>query len=199
MKGLISVLVAIVALSATPVSHAQNTFDHYTTGFVLDGAHANVTCERCHTGGTFQGTNPTCVSCHSSIGAIQASSKPVDHIATTDLCADCHTTAAWSPIAYMDHSSAQGSCGNCHDGIIATGKTPDHPQSSDQCDDCHTGTAWVPVVFDHTGVTSGCSGCHNGFDATGKHPEHIQTTGFCEDCHTTSGWLPTLAVEPACR
>ena len=130
---LIAAFAALIAMS--PATHAQEPFDHFSTGFPLDEAHANVTCERCHTGGTFQGTNPTCVSCHSAIGAVQASAKPVDHVATTDLCADCHTTSAWSPIAYMDHSSAKGSCGNCHDGVIATGKPPGHPQSSEQCDE----------------------------------------------------------------
>ncbi|MDH4003706.1 MAG: hypothetical protein OEV32_02595, partial [Gammaproteobacteria bacterium] len=190
---LLATFIVLAAISST--SNAQEPFDHFTTGFILEGAHANVSCERCHTGGTFQGTNPTCVSCHSSIGAVQASARPVDHIASSEICADCHTTSAWSPIAYMDHSSVSGSCGSCHDGVTATGKPPGHPQSSEQCDDCHTGTAWIPVVFDHTGVTSGCSGCHNGFDATGKHADHIQTTSFCEDCHTTTGWLPTVAVD----
>jgi hypothetical protein len=119
---LLATLFVLGAMSSA--SRAQEPFDHFSTGFTLDGAHANVSCERCHTGGTFQGTNPTCVSCHSSIGAVQASSRPVDHIASSEICADCQTTSAWSPIAYMYHSSVTGSCGSCHNRHRPAARAP---------------------------------------------------------------------------
>ena len=49
---------------------AEETFDHFSTGFPLDGAHMGVTCERCHAGGVFEGTSPTCVNCHSAQGLV---------------------------------------------------------------------------------------------------------------------------------
>ena len=52
---------------------AQEPFDHFSTGFDLDGAHANVSCDGCHTGGAFEGTNSACVSCHSRVGLVRAS------------------------------------------------------------------------------------------------------------------------------
>ena len=55
MKGLnlcilLGAFAALAAMSSK--SHAQEPFDHFSTGFPLDGAHANVSCERCHTGAT---------------------------------------------------------------------------------------------------------------------------------------------------
>ena len=66
----LATLLFLILLAAP--TFANEPFDHFSTGFELDGAHANVTCERCHTGGKFEGTNPACVSCHSAIGAVQA-------------------------------------------------------------------------------------------------------------------------------
>ena len=136
------ILLTVLASTAS----AQEPFDHFSTGFQLDGAHAIVTCDRCHTGGTFLGTSRTCISCHSTIGAVQATIRPVNHISSSEICGDCHTTAAWSPVAYMDHSAVTGSCGTCHNSFVATGKNPTHITSSDQCDDCHTSGAWVPAT-----------------------------------------------------
>ena len=187
MRRILS-LAACYLLLATAFStaSAQAPFDHFSTGFQLDGAHANVGCDRCHTGGTFQGTNPACISCHSAIGAVQATVRPVNHISSSEICADCHTTSAWSPVAFMDHAAVTGSCVSCHNGVIATGKTPGHIISSDQCDDCHQSGGWVPAVFDHSDVTGNCFSCHNGVDATGKDPSHVNTTNVCEDCHSTN-------------
>ena len=37
-------------LSAYNSASAQEPYDHFSTGFQLDGAHANVACDRCHVG-----------------------------------------------------------------------------------------------------------------------------------------------------
>ena len=37
---------------------AQESFDHFSTGFELDGAHVDVDCERCHVNATFVATSP---------------------------------------------------------------------------------------------------------------------------------------------
>ena len=68
MKTSIGILITVLLLSATAA--AQQPFDHHSTGFDLDGAHQNVSCDRCHAGGIFEGTNPTCVSCHSQSGTV---------------------------------------------------------------------------------------------------------------------------------
>ena len=188
-------LIALLFLLALTPTYAQQPFDHFSTGFELDGAHTNVTCERCHTGGKFEGTTPVCVSCHSSIGAVQATAKPPNHVASNEICSDCHTTAAWSPVAFMDHAAVTGSCSTCHNNVTATGKPPGHIASTDQCDDCHQTGAWTPAVFDHSNISGDCFSCHNGVDATGKSANHIQTTNTCEDCHSSVGWDPVFIVD----
>ncbi len=150
--ALLLIVSLALAAAVSQRSSAQESFDHFSTGFELDGAHANVGCDRCHAGASFEGTNPICVSCHSQIGSVLASMKPANHIASNEICADCHTTAAWSPVAFMDHAAGTGTCGYCHNGFSATGKTPDHIPSTAQCDDCHQTNFWVPAVFDHANI-----------------------------------------------
>ena len=84
MKILIPILFGMLLL-ASP-AEAQQSFDHFTTGFHLDGAHQNVSCDRCHSGAVFEGTNPTCAGCHSQIGLVQATMKPPNHISSSALC-----------------------------------------------------------------------------------------------------------------
>jgi hypothetical protein len=68
------------------------TFDHNLSNFPLDGAHVDVACETCHTGGQFAGLSTQCVACHSDpdfhLGAFNAN------------CAECHSTAAWIPARF---------------------------------------------------------------------------------------------------
>jgi predicted CXXCH cytochrome family protein len=193
--GLVCATLAIIGLFTTSNVQAQTTFDHFSTGFVLDGAHISVTCEGCHVGGTFTGTIPQCSSCHSQSSIVQASSKPPTHVATNGECSDCHITAGWTAAAFMDHSSITGSCISCHNGVQATGKTPTHISSNDQCDDCHNVTGWLPALFDHAGIVGNCVSCHDGITATGKGPTHIQTTNVCEDCHSTVAYAPAFTVD----
>ena len=131
---------------------SQTTFDHFSTGFILDGAHTNVSCESCHVGGTFGPTDSRCSGCHSQTGMVRASFKPANHVQTVGDCDDCHITANWKVVSFVDHSSLTGSCISCHNGVQATGKHPTHVSSSDQCDDCHSTVAWLPAVYDHAGV-----------------------------------------------
>jgi hypothetical protein len=188
-----SILSGILLLCTSAV--AQESFDHYSTGFELEGAHQNVSCDRCHSGGIFEGTNPNCVGCHSQIGTVLSSMKPAGHVTSAETCDSCHTTSAWSPIYYMDHMAVSGSCGTCHNGNTATGKPPGHIVSGDNCDDCHNSSLWVPAVFDHANITGGCFSCHNGLDATGKGNGHINTANICEDCHNSSSWDPVFVVD----
>ena len=116
----------ILSLFLVPAAHAQVAFDHFSTGFDLDGAHANVSCDRCHANGTFQGTPVDCVGCHSQYGSVLATAKPMNHMSSSDTCDDCHTTSAWMPVSFVDHTDVTGSCGSCHNGVQAAGKPPNH-------------------------------------------------------------------------
>lgn len=130
-----------------PAAHAQSAFrsdfDHFTTGWPLEGAHRNTDCERCHVSGVFQGTPRRCVSCHSLAGLVKATPPPPQHIRTTNQCQDCHVVASWAAVRRVDHTQVLGSCRSCHNGVIAEGKTPDHPPASSQCELCHRTNTWA--------------------------------------------------------
>jgi predicted CXXCH cytochrome family protein len=198
MRWLLALAAVSVAclLSVGGSAQQNNAFDHFTTGFRLDGAHRTVDCESCHVAGVFQGTPFECVGCHTEGGRIRASARPAQHPLTTNFCEDCHRTTAWLPIARMNHDSIiGGTCTSCHNNVQSVGKPPQHPPTTAQCDTCHRTTGWTPVHFDHTGVTNACASCHDGVGATGKSAKHITTTNFCEDCHTTVRFSPALRVD----
>jgi predicted CXXCH cytochrome family protein len=191
-------LVAVLLLDAGPAyaqSGFRSGFDHFTTGFPLDGSHRNTDCERCHVGGIFRGTPRKCSACHARAGLVRSTPVPVDHILSTPLCEDCHWQTNWDPVRRVDHSQVIGSCSSCHNGTSGTGKPLDHPPSSDQCEDCHRPNGWLPAGFDHANVSGNCFSCHNGTTATGKNTMHINTTNVCEDCHRTIAWVPVIRVD----
>ena len=169
---------------------AASKFDHDTTGFLLNGAHARLSCETCHAYGIFRGTPTRCSGCHGQSGTIATTKKNATHVLSSDNCDDCHTEVTWS-YARMDHTSVIGTCQSCHNGVKATGKTTNHVQSGDNCGDCHLTVAWVPARYDHSGITASCYSCHNGTIATGKSSNHVLCTNTCDDCHhSTTAWLP---------
>jgi len=173
---------------------AQLAFDHYTTGFRLDGAHRFADCESCHADGMFSGTPVDCSGCHTQASRVNATSQPAFHIPTSDRCAACHRADTWVATARIDHFEVQGTCSSCHNGQKAGGQPFDHLPTGNQCDDCHRTTAWVPAVFDHAGIVGGCFSCHNGMIAMGKPADHIPATNLCEDCHNTITWSPVNRV-----
>ena len=141
------------------------SFDHFSTGFPLTGAHQRLDCESCHTRGVFTGTPTRCASCHSETSRLGGERKPPNHIPTSNTCEDCHVTSNWKQIASFEHGDVTGACSFCHNGQTAVGKSPNHVASSNNCDDCHRTTSWAGAVFDHTNITGNCASCHNGTTA----------------------------------
>jgi hypothetical protein len=186
----------LLALLHPADSHAADRaveFDHFSTGFPLQGAHRGAACSSCHLRGIFKGTPVACAVCHDRASLMGADKKPDNHIPATAMCDDCHTDQYWKPIVRFDHGAVTGSCAGCHDGITATGKSARHITSNNTCDDCHSTRAWVPAAFSHAGIAAGsCFSCHNGSTAPGKTANHIASGNSCDDCHTTSGWTPAV-------
>lgn len=182
-------LITLLTLLLTQISHADDSFDHDTTGFLLSGAHSRLRCESCHMHGIFKGTPLRCQGCHGQASTIATTRKGPVHIESNEACDDCHTEVSWLN-ARMDHVAITGSCVSCHNGVKAAGKHSRHVQSHNRCEDCHRTIAWKPARFDHSGITGSCFSCHNGTTAKGKSPNHIQSGNSCEDCHRTTGWVP---------
>lgn len=124
---------------------ASSSFDHFSTGWPLEGAHRNVDCAACHVGAIFEGTPRQCVACHSLAGLVKATPPPLDHIRTTDECDACHRETNWAYVRPLDHAAVLGSCASCHNGLTATGKPPSHVPTGSDCGVCHSTRAWSPV------------------------------------------------------
>jgi hypothetical protein len=180
------------ALLAVSPGHAQSasrtSFDHFSTGFPLSGAHSGVDCGSCHVNGRFKGTPRACASCHN--GTI-AQGKINRHPQTTNLCDQCHVTVAWSQVR-VDHAGIMNGCASCHNGTTALGKPANHLATNAPCETCHKSTvSYAGATFDHRGITAGCATCHNGSSAsTLTTPPHIPTGMLeCNNCHTsTTTW-----------
>jgi formate-dependent nitrite reductase cytochrome c552 subunit len=108
-------------VTGTTGSNLMSQFDHLTTGFDLTGEHRQVRCETCHVDGVFKGTPTTCVGCHSAGTRVLASAKSANHVLSSNNCAECHSTTAWSPASRFDHTQVTGSCASCHNNVSTIG------------------------------------------------------------------------------
>ena len=185
-----SLLMLLLPLTGSAQSSLASQFDHFTTGFRLDGAHQFATCGSCHVDAIFTGTPIFCAGCHTQASRVQASTQPAQHVLSSERCDACHQTDTWVPVVRVDHLEVFGTCASCHDGRIAMGKPFDHFPANEQCDSCHWTTAFAPALFDHVGIVSNCVSCHDGIQAMGKPFNHIPATNVCEDCHNTISFGP---------
>ena len=172
------------------------TFDHSTTAFALDGAHAGTTCSGCHAKGKYVGTPTTCVACHAD------SDRHKGSFGTA--CASCHTTKAWKP-ATFNHNKASFpltgahrgvTCQKCHGGDVFKG-TPStcaacHAKPSSHgsgfagsCSSCHTTKAWKPATFNHNKASFPLTGAHRGVTCQKCHGGDVfkGTPSTCAACH----------------
>ncbi|HYM35318.1 MAG TPA: hypothetical protein VET48_07970, partial [Steroidobacteraceae bacterium] len=129
-----------------------------------------------------------CLSCHNNL---RGTGKPTTHLATSDMCASCHTTIAWLPVSRVDHAQVRGACASCHNGTIASGKLSKHIVTNGACESCHTTNAWTPARFDHASLPAHtCESCHDSVHAVGKPITHIPTKQACDSCHGSLAWKP---------
>jgi len=182
-----------------PKSWQDSSFDHARdTSFLLDGSHAELTCNDCHSEDPFSDRLETaCASCHLEDDHHEG------HFG--EECDTCHATSLWT-VSHFDHDRdteyalrgahttieceachiepifeviLQTSCSDCH--------ADDDPHKGEQgirCDDCHNESSWQDdVLFDHD-LTR--------FPLLGRHPETE-----CGDCHETHVFrdAPELCVE----
>ena len=183
-------LVAVLALLPFAGRAATSSFDHFTTGFDLVGMHRSVACESCHVGGIFKGTPTDCFSCHAAGSRIGASSKPTNHILSSNDCAQCHTPFGWKPVAKFNHINVLGTCSSCHNNVQAVGKGKNHIPTTAECSTCHlVSLPWSAAHYDHAGIHDGCARCHDNVHAPGKPLTHLPTTEACEVCHSPSNFV----------
>ena len=151
------------------------TFDHRLTGYVLEGKHAGVGCDRCHSADhiapaeratikmknlsrTFLGVSQACATCHEDPhkGRLGAN------------CIQCHNFTDWKTVAVgqFDHSKTRYPLTGFHAQV--------------KCEKCHTAGADGKPRY--TGIPFGkCSDCHSD-------PHHGSFPQGCESCHNTENW-----------
>lgn len=142
----LAVAIGVAALASLSVSSAgpaaKTQFDHFTTGYRLEGAHRFAECESCHSDGNFAGTPTRCADCHTQASRTRATRQPPTHLPTTDRCDACHRPNAWAPMIRFDHLEVVGTCSSCHNNVITAGQHPQHIPTTAECDSCHNTRTW---------------------------------------------------------
>lgn len=159
---------ALVRWTPTPAG-----FDHSKTGYNLEGKHAGLTCNRCHSAEhvsaaerltiqvrdanrTFLGVSQNCVSCH----------KDEHNGRLGQNCVQCHNFTDWKNVSQFDHSRTKYPLTGLHAQV--------------GCQKCHTpGPDNKPR---YTGLAFGkCNDCH-------ADPHKGSFVQSCDSCHSTNGW-----------
>jgi nitrate/TMAO reductase-like tetraheme cytochrome c subunit len=209
--------------SVTAAAWSTSVFSHPAT-FPLSGAHAGVTCARCHGAGRPQAVGSGCASCHET--AFAAAANP-SHTAGgfPRTCEDCHTVVAWRP-AKFDHSATRfpltglhtgvqcaschvggryagtpSACNSCHQADYARTTNPNHAAGrfSTQCQDCHNTNAWRPANFDHQKTRFALTGAHERTPCASCHAggRYTGTPSDCNSCHQPDYARTTNPNHPA--
>lgn len=173
------------------VLHFDSTdFDHSKTGFDIDGAHSDISCESCHdepsffvddvlleyqkkfdlTGShdTFLGLDSECAACH------MADNVHGDQF-IGESCEFCHTTTEFADVSTFDHNTADFKLTGQHIDVT--------------CEECHQQVAFEDsLMIQFVGIESDmCTDCHEDVHE-GRFTELKSPPQTCESCHTTDGW-----------
>ena len=149
-------------------------FDHSQTGYRLEGKHAVIECNQCHTPAhiqasvkpsikmkdlrkTYLGLSPDCVTCHDDPHKGQLGQN----------CVQCHNFVDWKAATKIDHNKTRFPLTGLHQQVA--------------CAKCHApATPGGPARL--TGMAfAKCSDCH-------ADPHHGTFAQSCETCHTSEGW-----------
>ncbi|MFN8588436.1 MAG: cytochrome c3 family protein [Candidatus Eisenbacteria bacterium] len=169
------------ALVVWPEGSAQK-FDHRRAGYVLEGKHATLACEKCHTArlqksgaaplirrknrnASWLGLETACASCHDDVHRGQLGKK----------CESCHGQEKFTPAPGFDHAKSAFPLTGAHAKV--------------ECLKCHAAPQFVkardakgqPLPQWKPLPHKDCVSCH-------KDPHAGRFPGACAKCHTTEGW-----------
>lgn len=187
------------------INRAEISFNHASTGFILEGQHTIADCIDCHENLVFENAQDDCVSCHQDVHSMSvgndcirchdASNWLVDNIPEIHeqvgfplvaahgslSCVDCHTSETllrWDRIG--------NDCVSCHLNDFNTATEPDHIAAgfSTDCTSCHEpnsdewGNANFHFFFPLVGVHDipDCNACHTTGD-------FFHASSECVSCH----------------
>jgi predicted CXXCH cytochrome family protein len=140
----------------TETAFSPSKFLHTSAAYQLEGRHANVSCERCHT----------------ALTAYRAGKGTLDlRIAKRDRCADCHADGHGGQLS---NRSDRGECGSCH---TVKGYAPSTFSVAD-----HASTRFA-LAGAHGALP--CAACHRAGTVQAKSTRQLRWSGLprCETCH----------------
>jgi hypothetical protein len=157
---------------------SQKQFDHKLTGYVLEGKHAGIACEKCHTPGymipderalikmkdlskSFFGLSQNCVPCHKDVHKGQLGNN----------CLQCHNFTDWKAAKQFDHSKTRYPLTGLHIRVA--------------CEKCHKPDEPGGAARYKDMKFQACIDCH-------IDPHKGSFKQRCEECHTTAGWKKLL-------
>jgi hypothetical protein len=158
---------------------SEQRFDHRLTGYSLEGKHAAVPCEKCHTAAhmlpaikglinykdpakSFFAQSPNCTACHTDPHKGQLGNE----------CTKCHKVESWKAAKEFDHSKTRYPLTGLHSKVA--------------CEKCHRpDTPGGPARYNDMKFDT-CTACHTD-------PHRGEFKKACDSCHTTSGWKTMLA------
>ncbi len=185
-----------------PTKWAAISFNHdKATKFPLRGGHANLACQRCHTGDLYRDKlSMACVSCHRK-------DDPHKGQLGSD-CRRCHSETAWRKNVAFDHDLVQFPliglhaavpCEDCH----RTQSFKDAPRACASCHQdthhrgrlgancaaCHNPNGWTRWRFDHdTQTRYPLTGAHQALQCHACHKEaataRVTAPTNCYGCHS---------------
>ena len=148
------------------------TFDHASGsgGFTLLGAHAQLTCTKCHDAATWTPLfaprdQNDCITCHRANYQAQHGAAP----GWPTTCLSCHTTSTFKGATFTHTTPGGFTLVGAHTQLV--------------CTKCHDATTWTPLFTPQSNTD--CIACHR---AT-YQAQHGRTPGWpttCLTCHTTS-------------
>lgn len=157
---------------------SKEKFDHRLTGYKLEGKHASLACEKCHTpqhmlpnlrelikyknpSRSFFGQSPACTPCHSDPHKGQLGNE----------CTKCHNVESWKAAKEFDHSKTRYPLTGLHIKVA--------------CEKCHKpDTPGGPARYNDMKFGR-CNDCH-------VDPHRGEFKKACDACHTTSSWKTML-------
>ncbi len=110
-------------------------FDHELTNLPLEGMHAIVPCQSCHSGLEFDRAESDCIACHKEDDAHKASMGAQ--------CEQCHSPNGWSLWQFNHDKKTDFKLAGAHKNL--------------SCDSCHQGSRAQDVP-------ATCAGCHAADD-----------------------------------
>jgi hypothetical protein len=184
-------------------SWREARFDHATTDFPLEGAHASVACALCHPSERYADTPRDCAGCHT-----------VDDVHQGRFgarCESCHTAQDWKDTASFDHDRdtsfplegrhAGAACRACHVGpldeelpadCVSCHRADDEHRGMNgtDCGSCHGADSWARSRFDHDRDTDfALRGAHQDAACATCHREPLfeaDAPRTCFGCHAAA-------------